>query len=68
MLVFFSFIIIIIKIKITVKYFAEELINGGTHANSVGVLAHELEIAFYARNHVSRHASHRQNQLILTII
>lgn len=67
MLVFFSFIIII-KIKITVKYFAEELINGGTHANSVGVLAHELEIAFYARNHVSRHVSHRQIQLILTII
>jgi hypothetical protein len=32
MLVFFSFIIII-KIKITVKYFAEELINGGTHAS-----------------------------------
>jgi hypothetical protein len=30
--VFFSFIIII-KIKITVKYFAEELINGGTHAS-----------------------------------
>jgi hypothetical protein len=66
MLVFFSFIIII-KIKITVKI-AEELVNGGPHANSVGVLAHELEIAFYARNHVSRHVSHRQIQLILTII
>jgi len=66
MLVFFSFIIII-KIKITVKI-AEELVNGGTHANSVGVLAYELEIAFYARNHVSRHVSHRQIQLILTII